>query len=433
MRHITALLPLSLAFLGAAEIVGQWTALGLTRFCTPEGISCTYILALDQNPDFKADLISCAWTVFATSNFRPANQTDFSEVKCNDKLSVNGGWNSEGFITIVPTDTVAGAYAFFGFTDAELANGLAASPRQRPAYRVGTFTGGDHPDLGLAMVKKMERRSHHNVQASSTRQKASSSPLKTDKLMKKKWVHELGDNIKKQPTSSSSSSSSLSEIDSCLQNCLPDDGPADYDILACIKNCRQQLHGPKINADSQSPSQKSFQKREHLDSLTVKNNLQPQPRTHNQQTWEAPATTSHHHHNNINTRDNAQETWQIHSLTRLTNHPLNSTLYTFSLFSSTTNQQLANCSITIPSVEPTHSWYGQRCDNDGGKYTVGWGYKPDTDSAVMTVCDKGRGMAWFGWDGVGMKETVDQEGKGEEEVVRFGDSRGEGVHESACS
>ncbi|KAK4679281.1 hypothetical protein QC764_202810 [Podospora pseudoanserina] len=374
MRHSKAFLPLSLASLGAAEIVGQWTAWSLARTCTPEGSSCTYHLVLVPGPE--SDFITCDWTVDSTSNFKPAYQTNFAEAKCGDNLSLNGGWSSMGFITIVPTDKAANVYAFFGFTDAELADGQVASSRQRPAYRVGTFGEKEHPDLGLGMSKKMVRRLSRGFVQQHGGSLSSSKPTK-----EKRRDITMSDQLRKHISvmyASSQQQKSSSEIDTCSQNCQPSGD--DYDALACVETCRQQLHGPKIN---------NGQERHRL-----------------------------------GTRNDNPETWQIHSLTRLTNHLLNQTLFTFSLYSSTT-LQLAKCSISIPSVEPTHSWYGQRCDKDG-KFSVGWGYKADTDSAVMTVCERGRGMAWFGWDGVAERDLDLVE-------VRFGDSRGEVVHETVCT
>ena len=43
---------------------------------------------------------------------------------------------------------------------------------------------------------------------------------------------------------------------------------------------------------------------------------------------------------------------------------------------------LANCELRIPDSDPHQSWFGRGCD----AFTISWGYKDDTDGAVMTVC-----------------------------------------------
>lgn len=41
------------------------------------------------------------------------------------------------------------------------------------------------------------------------------------------------------------------------------------------------------------------------------------------------------------------------------------------------------CSFAVPGEERNISWYAQSCGRD---FTISWGYKSETDSAVMTVC-----------------------------------------------
>ncbi|KAK4195814.1 hypothetical protein QBC40DRAFT_15964 [Triangularia verruculosa] len=370
MRHIKALLPLSLASLGAAEIVGQWTAWELTRTCFDNGTSCTYHMALDQNPIAKTDLSTCIWDVVSLNPFfKPANQTDFTNVKCGQRLSINGGWSNMGFFTIVTTDTAANAYAFFGFTDEEIRNGKSATPRQRPAYRVGTFNKDERPDLGLGMLKKMKTEKRRPaISLEANQQQSDSSLHKMKSLMK------MG-----------------------------------------------KRSSPVLNAKPLEKKQGHFRPESSKRRQSIPS--QNHPRNHNQ----APATSPDSNPESQPTTD--QQTWQIHSLTRLTNPPLNLTTFTFSLLSPGLNTPLANCTITIPSASPTQSWYGQRCDPLLNAYTVGWGYNPDTDSAVMTICRPGTGMAWFGWNAVAGAQQQQQQ----QNEVRFGDSRREGVHRGVCT
>ncbi|KAK0735575.1 hypothetical protein B0T21DRAFT_349052 [Apiosordaria backusii] len=426
MRHFRTLLPLSLASLGAAEIVGQWTAWTLSRTCSNDGGSCTYHLALDQNPNAKTDLSSCIWTVVsANPAIKPANQSDFANVQCGAKLSLNGGWSAEGFYTIVPTDTMAKAYAFFGFTDEEIQNGKAATPRQRPAYRVGSFSEGEHPDLGLGKMDKhmkMEKRGSLFPGPDHTEREPFRGPFY----------------CKHHPTAAgcprafnAKREKKMNQGDHSVQT--------PKHIIAMTSNQQQDSSSSsssqKMGKMMQMEKRQSGIKKQAMLLHTEKQQQQQQQQQPSSNTMaDTPSDSA-----------DEQQTWQIRSLSRLTNYPLNLTLFTFSIFSTTSEATpppalLANCTIEIPSSSPTKSWYGQRCrdpldvTNTKVDFTVGWGYKADTDSAVMTVCRPGTGMAWFGWDGVSSNMMSDQQRNGRDKVeVVFGDSKRERVHEVSCT
>lgn len=94
---------------------------------------CDYSLTLNQNPDHDSSssspspsddmLTSCLFTIYAPSKSEAADQ-EFSGVKCNNRISINGGHNLQmGFWTLVVTDLSSGEYVFFGYTDQELESG----------------------------------------------------------------------------------------------------------------------------------------------------------------------------------------------------------------------------------------------------------------------------------------------------------------------
>ncbi|KAK3359814.1 hypothetical protein B0T25DRAFT_110495 [Lasiosphaeria hispida] len=59
--------------------------------------------------------------------------------------------------------------------------------------------------------------------------------------------------------------------------------------------------------------------------------------------------------------------------------------FRFTLLSFTINQgntEIQTCEMRIVDTDPKASWYGRPC----GDFTISWGYKTDTDGAVMTVC-----------------------------------------------
>ncbi|KAK3308894.1 uncharacterized protein B0T15DRAFT_122038 [Chaetomium strumarium] len=140
--------------LASAEVLGSYTIPTFARNCTAD--ACTYRLALEvaynNSTEVDAtenDQTNCTFTVRAVSPLLAANITNFKNVTCDEdeRYRFNGGFNvTGGFLTLVPTDTVAGTYAFFGYSDSEMEAG-EVGPRTVDAYRVGTF-GDDEWDDG---------------------------------------------------------------------------------------------------------------------------------------------------------------------------------------------------------------------------------------------------------------------------------------------
>jgi len=155
-----------------AEVLGEWALRSLTRTCDADGKSCQYSLdisieyfpnATDPKAETKVGS-ECGFSVKAGTfpEDNPpnllANETSFKAVDCwetqlveqppqrdgQPRFVVNGGYDRVGnFWTIVPTDRKRDAYAFFGYPEEELENGVAAkTAKKAKALKVGTFERG---------------------------------------------------------------------------------------------------------------------------------------------------------------------------------------------------------------------------------------------------------------------------------------------------
>jgi hypothetical protein len=144
--------------LASAEVLGSDTISTFARNCSTD--ACTYALALEVTYDdnknntagvdsTKNDQTNCSFTVGAVSPLLPVNITNFNNMTCGegDRYRFNGGFDvTLGFLTLVPTDTLALAYAFFGYSDMEMEAG-AVGPRTVDAFKLGTFDDDKH-DVG---------------------------------------------------------------------------------------------------------------------------------------------------------------------------------------------------------------------------------------------------------------------------------------------
>ncbi|KAK4228263.1 hypothetical protein QBC38DRAFT_475716 [Podospora fimiseda] len=109
------------------------------------------------------------------------------------------------------------------------------------------------------------------------------------------------------------------------------------------------------------------------------------------------------------------KTWQILGLSRVQNSSDDTTKVGFKIKDS--DGLTAHCSLTLSGSNNDISWFGKVCKG----FKISWGYKPDTDGGVMTVCYPQNGTAaWFGWDGISYQ-------------TEFGDSLRRGVHEIGCA
>ncbi|KAK1756893.1 hypothetical protein QBC47DRAFT_412251 [Echria macrotheca] len=146
-------------------ILGNWTLSSLSRSCSPTDNECHYAFDLHEvpspssppssSPSQPTTFLSCFLRVNGSS------QDDFPQTKCDpefetdsDRLSVSGGWSGRGqqdaFVTVVVTDATWGAYAFFGFSEAEFGEmGIVERSMTSPAFEVGSLTGRRRP-FGLS-------------------------------------------------------------------------------------------------------------------------------------------------------------------------------------------------------------------------------------------------------------------------------------------
>jgi len=130
------LLPLLCALATASPVAGpqQWECYNFRRVCALDGSTCTYNFAIAQGPfpDFEAR--SCEVTVRATEGVTAAERP-FTDVPCTfaRQLRVSAGWDSAGrFTTLVARDIATNKQAFFGFTEAEMANGNFVELKRSP-------------------------------------------------------------------------------------------------------------------------------------------------------------------------------------------------------------------------------------------------------------------------------------------------------------
>lgn len=140
-------LVLVLFSVGLAAKVGDWTLSDFSRYCYSD-TSCAYHFLLGEdnlngvNPNAR---FPCDFTV-PSEDGKPANETDFENVPCQQGppwYRVNGGWNPDGYVVIVVTNTVENAYAFFGYNDVDLEGGTPVGWQTQPAFEVGTFVDND--------------------------------------------------------------------------------------------------------------------------------------------------------------------------------------------------------------------------------------------------------------------------------------------------
>ncbi|KAK4163622.1 hypothetical protein QBC43DRAFT_335315 [Cladorrhinum sp. PSN259] len=109
------------------------------------------------------------------------------------------------------------------------------------------------------------------------------------------------------------------------------------------------------------------------------------------------------------------KTWQIKDLSRVQDESKDITKTEFVIKDS--DGLTAHCSFTLVGSKSDISWFGKACKG----FKISWGYKPDTDGSVMTVCYPQNGTAaWFGWDGISYQTD-------------FGDSPKRGLHEIGTS
>ncbi|KAK3994726.1 hypothetical protein QBC44DRAFT_285472 [Cladorrhinum sp. PSN332] len=113
--------------------------------------------------------------------------------------------------------------------------------------------------------------------------------------------------------------------------------------------------------------------------------------------------------------DGNGKTWQIKDLSRVQNESEDTTRVGFKIKDS--DGLAAHCTLTLAGSKNDISWFGKACKG----FKISWGYKPDTDGSVMTVCYPQNGTAaWFGWDNISYQTD-------------FGDSTRRGLHAIGCA
>lgn len=119
-----------------------WTLENFVRSCNDTVNICLYSYNINENDGKAPD--KCSYRIEGT-NTTSARKTDYQQATCSetDRYSLNQGYdaNSDSF-TLVPTDVsqTPNYYAFFGYTLAQVPDGVIVSPDQaETAVVLGTF------------------------------------------------------------------------------------------------------------------------------------------------------------------------------------------------------------------------------------------------------------------------------------------------------
>ncbi|KAK4190679.1 hypothetical protein QBC35DRAFT_63066 [Podospora australis] len=392
---------LALTPLASAELLGQWEVYNVFRDCSHNGFSCRYWFSLTEKMNnldgtqyFR--YADCWWDVISPNPaVTPANQTNFDSKDCNgvhnEKFSINGGWSNDGFFTIVPTDLNLGAYAFFSFTDQGLANGKVVDDIiVEPAFRVGTFGPNDYLDI-------------IHTKISIDGEKGTGQDTKTPET---KGVRQR----------------SNSKMQGRRSSCPPSRGvwistdcpPGRYTVKNQDANGKKGGREPKINRavagqSAAAIAEVKVDRREERQS-------QPYPLT-------PPLSLAQF----VEAKEITDKKWKVAGLWRYIDITKNETQFGFSVLDNGNINTATGvvevvypCRFSRPGTDLRASHYGQSCA-PWSEFTVGWGYKADTEGVVMTVCFPRNGTAaFFGWDGIAG-------------TTEFSDSKFEAVYDTGCT
>ncbi|KAK1835972.1 hypothetical protein QBC39DRAFT_327106 [Podospora conica] len=97
-----------------------------------------------------------------------------------------------------------------------------------------------------------------------------------------------------------------------------------------------------------------------------------------------------------------KDSWRIMTLRREYDEEKKGMLFSFRIEEGLDEGKtgtIANCLMSLPGIDGKTSWFRRDCGTFG--YSISWGYKKDTDGAVMTVCNVATGKdAFFGFDDI---------------------------------
>lgn len=119
---------------GSTEALGSWTISDFRRLCPADTNECQFSFLLTESSE--SEPVPCSFTV-AGSEGQPAAKAGFAGARCTetDTYSINSGWDEAGFIVMTVNNNARGLLSFFGFEDAELADGAMALPKSRSVLR----------------------------------------------------------------------------------------------------------------------------------------------------------------------------------------------------------------------------------------------------------------------------------------------------------
>ncbi|KAK3946069.1 hypothetical protein QBC46DRAFT_370747 [Diplogelasinospora grovesii] len=95
-----------------------------------------------------------------------------------------------------------------------------------------------------------------------------------------------------------------------------------------------------------------------------------------------------------------EKTWQIMGLTR--SYDASSQVLHMNFVIRDSDGPTYTCYLSVSDTNLKSHWYSQPCNGDvDNAFLISWGYKDDTDSGIMTVCDAANGTdTFFGFDNI---------------------------------
>ena len=137
---LAAAAPAALTERAAQVSQGNWTLQSFVRSCNDTANTCDYsFTVLDDNTSIATP---CNATDTGDAS-RQARYSSPSNLACapNSPFYFNVGYDQPGnFFVVVPVNTGANLDAFFGYTAAELVDGVVVTPdKTSPALTIGTF------------------------------------------------------------------------------------------------------------------------------------------------------------------------------------------------------------------------------------------------------------------------------------------------------
>jgi hypothetical protein len=153
-----------------AKELGYWTLRGFEHICTSDSSACLVRLVVLENPNGNMDPdpndpgTTCMFVIYPEAG-KPAADSGWNDSRCSDEspqYRINGGWSDMGFITVVVTNKVEDANAFFSYGKDAIAAGAYQPDQSRLAYKIGTFGENDMVVEGIQTTERIAEGGYVN-------------------------------------------------------------------------------------------------------------------------------------------------------------------------------------------------------------------------------------------------------------------------------